>query len=80
MVFNCKLCDSDEYVYSGYLCSKCTKIQDIIKIYSSEKVVESLEYIFVRGSKPIKNRTDQISTADSTYLYHNKDKDKQSKL
>jgi hypothetical protein len=80
MVFNCKLCDSDEYVYSGYLCSKCTKIQDIIKIYSSEKVVESLEYIFVRGSKPIKNRTEHISTADSTYLYHNKDNDKQSKL
>tara|TARA_R100000935_G_C2760580_1_gene133443 strand:- start:292 stop:558 length:267 start_codon:yes stop_codon:yes gene_type:complete len=88
MVLNCKLCSSEDYVFSGYLCSTCSKIQDIIKIYGAEKITESLEYIFVRGSQPIKNRTDVVATADSMYLYSNvkddkdkdKDKDKKSKL
>lgn len=80
MVFNCKMCNCQDYVYSGYLCNECTKIQDIIKIYGSKKIVESLEFIYVRGATPIKKRTEVVSTSDSTYLYHDKDKNKQSKL
>lgn len=76
-MFNCKLCNSQDYVYSGYLCTKCIKIQDIIKIYGSEKIVESLEFIYIRGATPIKKRTDVVS-ADSTYLYDKKDKSTKS--
>ena len=67
-MFSCKLCDSAEYVYSGYLCTKCTRIKDIIRIYGAERVEESLRYIFVRDEVPIKNRVDSVKSGDSSYI------------
>ena len=67
-MLNCKLCDSTEYVYSGYLCSKCIKIQDIIKICGVDKVEESLKFIFVRDDIPIKNRVESAKTGDASYI------------
>tara|TARA_R110002020_G_C16060524_1_gene755409 strand:- start:512 stop:697 length:186 start_codon:yes stop_codon:yes gene_type:complete len=61
-------------VYSGYLCSKCTKIKDIIRIYGTDRVEESLKYIFVRDEVPIKNRVDLVKNGDSSY------KEKQTKM
>ena len=46
MVFNCGLCHgSEEYCMS--FCSNCEKIENLIRIYKVEKVVEILEKVLV---------------------------------
>ena len=56
-MFNCGLCHvSDEYC-SG-LCSKCEKIENLIRIYTTEKVVEILEKVLVAKQFKVESRTE----------------------
>ena len=55
----CKLCANvDEWIYTGYLCSKCIKIKNLIRIYGVESINETLTYVYVRDPTPIKSRTE----------------------
>ena len=59
MVFNCKMCESEhDWVYSGFLCENCIRIQNLIKIYSVPKVVEILEKVLVAKQFRVEGRTE----------------------
>ena len=40
-MFGCILCErNNEWVYSGYLCEECIKVQNVIEILSKVLIVE----------------------------------------
>jgi len=49
-MFNCNLCggESGEYVYVERHCSKCIQIRRVISLYSVDKVLETLRFVFLR--------------------------------
>ena len=61
-MFSCSLCQNqcDEYVFIQSHCSVCERIRRIISLYNKEKVLETLEHIFLRDAVPINNRTAKI--------------------
>ena len=47
-MFGCILCErNNEWVYSGYLCEACVKVQNIMRIYGVEKVNDILSKVLV---------------------------------
>lgn len=58
-MYTCLLCD-DKKEWTRGLCTKCTELKKIVDLYDIDKVLESLKYIYVRDSVPIKSRTDII--------------------
>lgn len=59
MVFTCNLCghQSNEWLYVERHCSKCCQIRRIIELYSVDKVLESLRFVYLRDEEQkIKNR------------------------
>ena len=57
-MFYCVLCKNpDEYCYSS-LCSKCTEFKKIVDLFGIDDLLKSVKYIYVRGTEPIKNRTE----------------------
>jgi len=47
-MFGCILCErNNEWVYSGYLCEECIKVQNITRIYGIEKVIEILSKVLI---------------------------------
>jgi|DEB0MinimDraft_6_1074348.scaffolds.fasta_scaffold11971_3 hypothetical protein len=49
-MFNCSLCRAqcEEYVFVQSHCSKCEKIRRIISLYSVDKVLNTLSFVFLR--------------------------------
>ena len=66
-MFDCKLCSSSEYVYSGYLCPKCLEIKKVIDLYNVDSILEAIKYIYIRDSCPIKNRSELVKSGDSSH-------------
>ena len=57
----CYLCG--EYAGMGCtFCDKCTRLRRIISLYSIDTILESLEFIYLRDSDPIKNRTSKLNS------------------
>ena len=52
-MFNCNLCggESGEYVYVERHCSKCVQIRRIISLYSVEKVLDTLRFVYLRDDE-----------------------------
>tara|TARA_R110000782_G_scaffold247239_1_gene334008 strand:- start:170 stop:382 length:213 start_codon:yes stop_codon:yes gene_type:complete len=47
-MFGCILCErNNEWVYQGYLCEDCIKVQNIMRIYGIEKVNDILSKVLV---------------------------------
>ena len=48
-MWNCNLCgnQTDEYVFSN-MCSKCEQIRKIIDLYSVDKVLGTLRFVYLR--------------------------------
>ncbi len=60
-MFSCNLCggQSGEYVYVERHCSKCVQIRRIISLYSVDKVLETLRYVYLRDEEEkVENRTE----------------------
>lgn len=58
-MFNCSLCraQSEEYVFVQSHCSKCEQIRRIISLYSVDKVLETLRFVYLRDDdEKIENR------------------------
>ena len=56
-MFSCSLCHvSDEYCTG--LCSMCQRIENLIRIYTTEKVVEILEKVLVAKQFKVESRTE----------------------
>lgn len=55
MVFACTLCQH-ETCYVSTFCTKCQKIQDLIRVYGLERVVGSLNTVFVRQDTGIASK------------------------
>ena len=49
-MFSCSLCRSQcqEYVFLHSHCSKCEEIRRIISLYSVDKVLDTLRYVYLR--------------------------------
>ena len=63
-MYSCILCD-DKTEWTRGLCTKCSEIKKIIDLYKVDKVLESIKYIYVRDTVPIKTtdfwlRTSQL--------------------
>tara|TARA_R110002020_G_scaffold475217_2_gene709120 strand:+ start:2189 stop:2434 length:246 start_codon:yes stop_codon:yes gene_type:complete len=58
-MYTCILCDNKDEWTRG-LCSKCEIIQDLIKLYSRDKITEALEFVFVRDTEPIHRRVSSL--------------------
>jgi formate dehydrogenase maturation protein FdhE len=61
MVFTCNLCgsQSNEWVYVERHCSNCCQIRRIIELYSVDKVLETLRYVYLRDEEEkVNNRTE----------------------
>lgn len=52
-MFNCNLCggQSNEYVYVERHCSKCVQIRRIISLYSVDKVLDTLRFVYLRDDE-----------------------------
>ena len=47
-MFGCILCQrNNEWVYNGYLCEDCVKVQNLSRIYGIEKLNEILNKVLV---------------------------------
>ena len=60
----CTFCGCSESTYysnTNYLCGNCTELKKIIDLYSSDSVVETLKFVYVRDEEPIKNRRELIT-------------------
>jgi predicted ATP-dependent serine protease len=60
MVFTCNLCgiQSEEWVYLERHCTKCQQIRRVISLYSIDKVLETLRYVYLRDEEDkVENRT-----------------------
>ena len=55
-MFYCSLCHVSEEYCTG-LCSKCEKIENLIRIYKVDKVVEILEKVLVAKQFKVESRT-----------------------
>tara|TARA_B110000208_G_scaffold153860_1_gene186248 strand:- start:1089 stop:1319 length:231 start_codon:yes stop_codon:yes gene_type:complete len=66
MVFNCALCkDSDEYILTGYFCSECSKIKNLISVYGKD-IHKSLDNVYKKTDKGIKSKVlDEIQKKKS---------------
>ena len=66
MVFNCALCkDSDEYILTGYFCSECRKIKNLISVYGKD-IHKSLDNVYKKTDKGIKSKVlDEIQKKKS---------------
>lgn len=69
-MFNCNLCggESGEYVYIERHCSKCLQIRRIISLYSVDKVLDTLRFVFLRDDN------DKVQKR-STHLYNLRSKE-----
>ena len=59
----CVLCsNSEEVVYSNtdYLCKKCLDLKKIIDVYGIDKINETVNFVFIRETEAIKNRTKMV--------------------
>jgi hypothetical protein len=59
-MFCCNLCggQSGEYVYVERHCSKCVQIRRIISLYSVDKVLDTLRFVYLRDDESkVENRT-----------------------
>ncbi len=59
-MFSCSLCggQSGEYVYVERHCSKCCQIRRIISLYSVDKVLDTLRFVYLRDDEnKVENRT-----------------------
>ena len=56
-MFYCSLCHVSEEYCTG-LCSKCEKIENLIRIYKVDKVVEILEKVLVAKQFKVESRTE----------------------
>ena len=72
-MYTCILCP-DKTEWTRSLCSKCMEIKKIIDLYSVEKVVESMKYIYVRDNTPIKFRQEAILKKPSKEVEKKKEK------
>ena len=54
-MFNCVLCDSDEWTSTG-LCTCCAEIGKIIACYDSEHVLETLKTVYLRDTEKCEKR------------------------
>ena len=60
-MFNCSLCRAqcDEYVFVQSHCSRCEQIRRIISLYSVDKVLETLRFVFLRDEEDkVEKRTE----------------------
>ncbi len=66
MVFNCALCkNSSEYVVSGYFCSECQEIANLIAVYGKD-IHKSLDNVYKKTDKGIKTKViDEIKKKKS---------------
>ena len=58
-MFNCSLCRAqcEEYVFVQSHCSKCEQIRRIISLYSVDKVLETLRFVYLRDDEEkVENR------------------------
>lgn len=55
MVFACTLCQR-ETCYVSTFCDKCQSVQNLIKVYGLERVVGSLNTVFVRQDQGISSK------------------------
>jgi hypothetical protein len=72
-MFNCCLCDSQEWTASG-ICSTCDKIKKIIACYSPEEVVDTLETVYLREKTKCDAKAD---VEKKTYELRSKKLDKE---
>ena len=62
--YTCYLCGTNT---DDYLCKEnCKQIKRIIELYGIDSVRESLEFVFIRDTEPIKKRTQAITTKIQT--------------
>lgn len=62
-MFRCALCHvSDEYCLT--FCSNCEKIENLIRIYTTEKVVDILEKVLVAKQFKAESRTESEVEAE----------------
>jgi len=52
-MFNCSLCRAqcEEYVFVQSHCSKCEQIRRIVSLYSVDKVLETLRFVYLRDDE-----------------------------
>ena len=55
----CYLCEIEPInSYTGYFCSKCETIKDIMRLYPN--VLETLNFCYIRNEKQIENKKELI--------------------
>ena len=76
-MFNCNLCggESGEYVYIERHCSKCLQIRRIISLYSVDKVLDTLRFVFLRDEDDkVQKRSTHIYNLRSKEINTNEEK------
>ncbi len=63
MVFSCGLCREacEEWLLVSSHCSKCCEIRRIISLYSTDKVLETLRFVYLRDED---DKRDKRSTVE----------------
>ncbi len=63
MVFSCGLCREacEEWLLVSSHCSKCCEIRRIISLYSTDKVLETLRFVYLRDED---DKRDKRATVD----------------
>jgi hypothetical protein len=56
-MFNCVLCDSQEWTNIG-LCTKCAEIGKIIACYDSETILKTLQTVYLRDIEKCEKKAD----------------------
>ena len=74
-MFNCSLCRSQctEYVFVQSHCSKCEEIRRIISLYSVDKVLETLRYVYLRDDE---SKVDKRKSLEGKREYNLRSKQK----
>lgn len=68
-MFNCSLCraNCDEWVVLSTHCSKCEQIRRIISLYSVDKILSTLRYIYLRDEyDKVENREHKVAKDEDT--------------
>lgn len=68
-MFNCSLCraNCDEWVVLSTHCSKCEQIRRIISLYSVDKILSTLRFVYLRDEyDKVENREHKVAKDEDT--------------
>ena len=70
-MFNCCLCDSDEWTTTG-LCEICNEIAKIVACYNSKEILNTLRKVYLRDKEKCENKAtaekiEKVKTRSQTH-------------